>query len=112
MSDTGDTGGRDTGGNPEDTGDIEDTGAPPEDESGGGTVEAGPPDEVILIDDGREIDLTDNPDGAFPPGSQVPDQSASTASGGGGGRGKPHVVRGTVRDTTAATTSVRPRTSG
>jgi hypothetical protein len=105
MSDTGDTG-RDTGGNPEDTGDIEDTGAPPEDEAGGGTVEAGPPDEVILIDGGREIDVTDNPNGAFPPGSQVPDQSASTAAGGGS---KPRVVRGTVRDAAVSTATVRPR---
>jgi hypothetical protein len=108
MSDTGDTGGRDTGGNPEDTGDVEDTGAPPEDESGGGTVEAGPPEEVILIDDGREIDVTNHPDDAFPPGSQVPDQSASTGTSGGG---KPRVVRGTARDTTVntAATQTRPR---
>jgi hypothetical protein len=110
MSDTGDTGGRDTGGNPEDTGGIEDTGAAPDDESGGGTVEAGPPDEVILIDDGREIDVTNHPDDAFPPGSQVPDQSASTAAGGGGG--KPRIVRATVSNETVATTAIRPRSRG
>lgn len=64
MSDTSDTGTRDTG----DTGEGE------------GTVEAGPAEEVILVDGGREIDVTDRPNDAFPPGSQVPEQSQSSAA--------------------------------
>jgi hypothetical protein len=51
MSDTADTGTRDTG----ETGD---TGAEPSE----GTVEAGPAEEVILEVDGREIDVTADPD--------------------------------------------------
>ena len=78
MSDTSDTGTRDTGAETAetaDTGDTGDTGA----ETSEGTVEAGGAEEVILVVDGREIDVTDRPDDAFPPGSTVPDQQQSTA---------------------------------
>lgn len=94
MSDTSDAGPRDTGetGDTGDTGDTEDTGAEPSE----GTVEQGPAEEVILDVDGREIDVTDNPDDAFPTGSQVPDQSASTGADDDGTTGRPRVVRGTV----------------
>jgi hypothetical protein len=92
MSDTSDTGTHDTG-ETGDTGGTDDTGAEPS----GGTVEAGPPEEVILEVDGREIDVTDNPDDAFPAGSQVPDQSASTAADDDeASMTRPRVVRGGV----------------
>jgi len=71
MSDTSDTGTRDTG----DTTDTGDTGAENE-----GTVEAGGAEEVILVVDGKEIDVTDRPNDAFPPGSTVPEQQQSTAA--------------------------------
>ena len=86
MSDTSDTGTRPTD-STGDTGETGDTGAEPS----GGTVEAGPAEEVILEVDGREIDVTADPNDAFPTGSQVPDQSASTGSG---TTGRPHVVSG------------------
>jgi hypothetical protein len=89
MSDTGDTRPTDTG-ETGDTGETEDTGAEPSE----GTVEAGPAEEVILEVDGREIDVTADPDDAFPTGSQVPDQSASSADDDSSGR--PRVVRGGV----------------
>ena len=88
MSDTSDTGTRPTD-STGDTGETGDTGAEPS----GGTVEAGPAEEVILEVDGREIDVTADPNDAFPTGSQVPDQSASTGSG---TTGRPHVVSGGV----------------
>ena len=67
MSDTSDTGTRPTD-STGDTGETGDTGAEPS----GGTVEAGPAEEVILEVDGREIDVTADPNDAFPTGSQVP----------------------------------------
>jgi len=99
MSDTSDTGTRPTD-STGDTGETGDTGAEPS----GGTVEAGPAEEVILEVDGREIDVTADPNDAFPTGSQVPDQSASTGSG---TTGRPHVVSGGVIGT--ATVQNRPR---
>lgn len=77
MSDTSDTGTHDTG-QPADTGDAEtaDTGT----ETSEGTVEAGGAEEVILVIDGEEIDVTDRPNDAFPPGSTVPEQQQSTSA--------------------------------
>lgn len=71
-----DTGTQDTG--TEDTGteDTGDTGS-----SGGGTVTAGPAEEVIhKSPDGKTTDVTNNPNDAFPAGSQVPNQQQSTAA--------------------------------
>jgi len=101
MSDTSDTGTRPTD-STGDTGETGDTGAEPS----GGTVEAGPAEEVILEVDGREIDVTADPNDAFPTGSQVPDHSASTGSG---TTGRPHVVSGGVIG--KATVQNRPRLS-
>jgi hypothetical protein len=102
MSDTSDTGTnpRDSG-ETGDTGDSGDTGG-----TGGGTVEAGPPEEVILVEGGRSIDVTDDPDDAFPPGSQVPDQSPSTAGSSGGRR---PVVAGHQLDPAVVTSRTRLR---
>lgn len=66
----------------EDTGTTRDTGTPDTGEPGsGGTVTAGPAEEVIVkTPDGKTRDVTNNPNDAFPAGSQVPNQQNSTAS--------------------------------